>query len=129
MGKSLNHCSVRKRGFHLARKCPLCGMKEEELENILIHCPSIWGQWTDLLSAFGASWVCPLLVKDFLLSWTHCLIRKNAKVLWRAAPLILFWAIWKERNKVIFEDATFSTLKLKLTIIRSLFTWAGCVPK
>ena len=101
-GKVLTTTHLRKRGFHLASKCPFCGMKEEELEHIPIHCPSIWGQWTDLLSAFGANWVCPLLVKDFLLGWMHFPIRKKAKVLWRAAPLIFFWAIWKGKKQSYF---------------------------
>ena len=99
------------------------------MEHILIHCPSIWVQWTELFSAFGVSWAYPLLVKDLLQSWLHFLVRKKAKSIWRATPLIIFWAIWKERNRVIFEDATFSTLRLKLSVIRSLFTWAGCIPK
>ena len=42
--------------------------------------------------------------------------------------MVMFWAIWKERNKIIFEDATFSSLRLKLYVILSLFTWAGFIP-
>ena len=42
--------------------------------------------------------------------------------------LILLWAIWKERNRIVFEDAAFSTLRLKHSIICSLFTWVGCNP-
>ena len=49
-GKVLTSTQLKKRGFHLASKCPFCGREEEELEHLLIHCPSIWGQWTDLLS-------------------------------------------------------------------------------
>ena len=29
------------RGFQLASKCPLCGKAKEELNHILIHCPSV----------------------------------------------------------------------------------------
>ena len=72
----LTSSQLKKRGYHLASRCPLCGREEEELEHILIHCPLIWGQWTDFLYAFGASWVCPLLVKDFLQSWLHFPVRK-----------------------------------------------------
>ena len=126
--KVLTFSQLKKRGFHLASKCPFCGKKEEEQEHILIHCPPIWGQWTDVLTAFGASWVPPVLVKDFLQSWLHFPVRKKAKSLWSAAPLILLWAIWKERNRVVFEGGAFSTLRLKHSIIRSLFTWAGCIP-
>ena len=63
-GKVLTSTQLKKRGFHLASKCPFCGRVEEEVEHILIHCPSIWGQWSDLLYAFGASLACPLLVKN-----------------------------------------------------------------
>ena len=42
-GKTLTASYLKRRGFHLANKCPVCGRKEEELEHILIHCPSIWG--------------------------------------------------------------------------------------
>ena len=32
-------------------------------------------------------------------------------------------------NRIIFEDTTFSPLRLKLYVIWSLFTWAGFIPK
>ena len=59
----------------------------------------------------------------------HFPVRKKATSIWRDAPLLLFWAIWKERNRIIFEDATFSPLRLKLSVIRLLFTWVGFIPK
>ena len=115
----------KKKGFHLASKCSFCGREEEGLE---LCCPSIWGQWTDLRSAFGVYWACPLLVKDLIQSWQHFPFRKKVKAIWRAAPLTLLWAFWKEWNKIIFEDASFSTLRLKLVVILSFFTWVGCIP-
>ena len=41
--KVLTSTQLKKRGFHLASKFPCYGRKKEELEHILIHCPSIWG--------------------------------------------------------------------------------------
>ena len=32
---------LKKRGFQLVSRCPLCGKAEEELNHILIHCPSV----------------------------------------------------------------------------------------
>ena len=52
-GKVLTSTQLKKRDFHLASMCPFCGKEEEKLEHILIHCHPIWGQWTDLLLAFG----------------------------------------------------------------------------
>ena len=84
-GKVLASSRLKKKGFHLASNCPFCGRKEDELEHIL--------------STFGASWAAPLLVKDLLLSWMHFPVRKKVKALWRATPLILFWAIGKKEIK------------------------------
>ena len=81
------------------------------------------------LSTFGASWTCHFLVKDLIQIWMHFPVRKKVKAIWRAAPLFLFWAIWKERNRIIFEGANFSSRRVKLFVIRSLFTKAGLIPK
>ena len=43
-GKVLTSSQLKKRGYHLASRCPFYGREEEVLEHILIHCPSIWGQ-------------------------------------------------------------------------------------
>ena len=67
-GKVLTSTQLKKRGFHLTSKCPFCEREEEELEHVLIHCPSIWGQWIDLLSTFGVSWAYPHLIKDLFQS-------------------------------------------------------------
>lgn len=86
--QGFNYYSAKKRGLHLASKCPFCGKEEEELEHILIHCTQIWGQWIDLLSAFGTAWVAPFLVKDLILTWMLFPTEKE-KWLWKAAPLIV----------------------------------------
>ena len=44
------------------------------------------------------------------------------------SPLSIFWAIWKERDRAVFEDAPFSHIRLKHSIISSLLYWAGIIP-
>ena len=116
-----------KRAYHLASKCPFCGRDEEDLEHILIHCPLIWGLWATLFSTIGVNWACPFLVEDLLRSWARLLVRKNVRILWMTATLSLLWAIWKERNIIVFEDAFFLKNRLKLSFISSLFSWAGLI--
>ena len=58
---------LKKRGFQLASICSLCGKVEEELNHILIHCPSVWGLCEELISIPGIDWVYPMLAKDLLL--------------------------------------------------------------
>ena len=84
---------LKKRDFHLASKCPLCGKAEENLNNLLVHCPLVWDLWASLISIPGLPWVCPYFVKDLLSSWGGFPIRKRARKLWMVAALSLIRAI------------------------------------
>ena len=95
---------LKSRGYQLASIWPSCRRDEESLEHILIHCPSIWGLWADLFSVLGICWTCPFLVKDLICSGGQIPGRKNGRRLWRAAPLTIFWAVWKERNIIILDN-------------------------
>ena len=111
----------------LVSRCPVRCKAEENLEHLRIHCPAVWSQWAALISISGLDWACPLRARDLLLGWNLVPIRNKARKLWKAAPLCLFWAIWKERNRVVFEDDSFSYDRLKLYFINSLISWAGLI--
>ena len=118
--KMLTMDQLKRRGHYIASKCPFCRKNEEALEHLLVHCPMIWGFWAALTSITRANWACPLAVKDLLLCWSAFPVRKHARKIWKAAPLSLIWQIGKERNKIVFEDATFSYNRLKLSFILAL---------
>lgn len=115
----LTSTQLQKRGHTLASMCPVCGKAKETIEHLCIHCPMIWRSCTALFSASLTGWTCPFLVHDVIIGWT-CpppLSKKDVKV-WRATPFCLLWEIWRERNKVVFEDGTF-LLRLKSSFLRS----------
>ena len=62
-----------------------------------------------------------------MLGWLHLPLRKKDFKLWRAVPLCLIWAIWKERNRVVFEDEAFSRTRLKSCFLYSFSSWASLV--
>ena len=95
-GKILTTENLKKRGFQLASRCPLCSEVEENLNHLLLHCLVIWGLWEGLIYLLGFFWVYPFAVKDLLLEWPCFPIRKNLKKSWKAMPLCLIWSIWKE---------------------------------
>ena len=39
--------------------------------------------------------------------------------------LLFSWAIWKERNRVVFDDEVFSKSRLKSCFLFSFSSWAG----
>ena len=41
-----------------------------------------------------------------------------------AASLCLFWTLWKERNRVAFENESPSVHRLKSTFLCTLWSWA-----
>ena len=126
-GKILTMDQLKKRGFSLASRCALCGKDEESLKHLFIHCPKVWCMWTAIFSSSEGGWVCPFLVKDLMLGWLHLPLRKKDAKLWRAVPLCLIWAIWKERNRVVFEDEAFSKTRLKSCFLFSFPSWASLV--
>ena len=54
-------------------------------------------------------------------------MRKKDFKLWRVVPLCLIWAIWKERNRVVFEEKGFSRTRLKSCLLNSFSSWASLV--
>ena len=50
----------------------------------------------------------PSSVRETLLNWHGSFVGKNCKKVWRAAPLHIFWTVWKARNKMAFDDGMLS---------------------
>ena len=109
----------------MANRSPLCGKAKEELNHILIHCPSVWGLWEGLISTPSIDWLCPLLAKDLILGWSCFPIRKRLRKLWKAAPLYLFSVVWMERNRIVFDDVHFSLSRLKTSFLSKLVSWTS----
>ena len=103
-------------------RCSLCKEAKETIEHLLIHYPKTWSLWTTLFNVAGWGWVCPFSANDLFLGWPSLPWGKKESKLWRAVLLCLMWTIWKERNKVVFEDDCFSYNKMKSYVVRLLST-------
>ena len=57
--------------------------------------------------------------RDTLLGWRGFYLGKKRRKVWKAAPLCIFWAVWKERNMIAFdnEELSIHTLKILLYVI------------
>ena len=43
---------------------------------------------------------------------------------WNLIPLAIWWSVWKERNRRIFEGKDLSLLDFKMYFLRVLYTWS-----
>ena len=50
---------------------------------------------------------------------------KKRKKIWMVAPLYLFWTLWRERNRVLFETEVISVQRIKANFVTNLWTWAN----
>ena len=48
---------------------------------------------------------------------------RRVKKAWKLAPLCLFWAVWKKRNRIAFDNEEFSVHRLKYFFVCSLWSW------
>ena len=52
-GKALTMEQLKKKGYQMRSKCPLCKKVEKDLDCLLIHCHVMSGMWAALLSIPG----------------------------------------------------------------------------
>ena len=77
-----------------------------------------------VLSSFGVVWVFPNSVKNLLLEWKIKGLEKKRSVVWKMAPIYLFWCIWGERNRRVFQEEEKLDTSLKNLFLRSLLEWS-----
>ncbi|RVW56571.1 hypothetical protein CK203_086726 [Vitis vinifera] len=84
---------LMRRGWSMANRCNLCKENEETVNHILIHCGKTRDLWNLLFSSFGVVWVLPESVRNLLLEWKMKGMGKKRNVVWKMAPICLFWCI------------------------------------
>ena len=80
--------------------------------------------WDLVFSLFGVNWVLPFTVRDTLLSWYVSFKDKKHRKVWRAVSFCLFWMVWKERNRIVFDNEVLSIQRLKNSFVCNLLSWA-----
>ena len=52
---------------------------------------------------------------------------KKRRKVWMAAPSCIFWVVWKERNRIAFDNEELSTNRLKNSFVCNLWVWSKSV--
>ena len=108
--KVLTLDQLKRRGWTLANRCFFCLAEEESTNHILTiarrleFCGSYYSLslWGDLGS--------PLLNKG-----------DSPWLVW--VLYAFFWVVWKERNRIAFDNEEFSVHRLKYSFVCSLWSW------
>ena len=122
-GKVLTLDQLKRRGLSFANKCFMCEEEEETIDHLLIHCKFAKMLWDLFLSIVGISWVFPQSVLHTLLAWQGAAVGKKRRKIWFAAPLCMFWNLWRARNRLVFENAVPSAQRIKVNYVSNLWTW------
>ena len=108
-----------------ANRCFLYEEDEETIDHLLIHCK--------VLKCYGI-FFCQLLgLAGFsrIRSFTPFKLGKeppwvkNVKKIWIAAPLCLFWTLWRTRNRLVFKNEVTFAQRIKANFVSNLWTWAN----
>ena len=67
------------------------------------------------------------MAKNLLVGWSCFPIKNRARKIWKATPLCLFWAVWMERNRIVFDDVPFSLSRQKTSFVSLLVYRVGGV--
>ena len=102
----------------------MCEEEEETIDHLLIHCKFAKMLWDLLLSIVGISWVVPNTVLHTLIAWQGAAVGKKRKKIWLAAPLCLFWNLWRARNRLVFDNEAPSVQRIKANFVTNLWSWA-----
>ena len=84
-------------------KCKFCGLAQESLDHLFLHCTFVWEVWVDCLSWWGVQWVLPSNIIDFFRWWKSWRYRGIKKQIWECMPLVVIWTVWFTRNEIFFQ--------------------------
>ena len=115
---------LKRRRIPLVNRCFLCEENEKTINHLLIHCSRAKMLWDLLLAITDSNWVFPRTVRQRLLAWQSASVDKKRKRVWMVAPLCIFWTLWLERNRVVFENEAPSTHRMKSFFLFTLWSWA-----
>lgn len=89
--------------------CVLCGMHQEDVNYLFLHCPFTHQLWMWWLKLSDLEWVVPGYIRQ---AYEQCKPTSHGpffKKIWHSIFFIIAWSIWKERNAGCFNQMASST--------------------
>lgn len=96
--------SLQGKGTIIPNACSLCIQDAESINHIFIHYPFITEMWERFLKEIGLSCWIPNRVELLLASWEIGKTSNKGCTLWNLVCPAVYWLVWFEWNKRVFED-------------------------
>ncbi|KAF9622604.1 hypothetical protein IFM89_032503 [Coptis chinensis] len=107
LGRTLTADALIHRGSVVSLICTMCGMVDESISHLFLHCSYSLEVWSIMMQPFGLSF--PRLARadsleDLLRCWQK--MRGNGFIakLWKLTPYAVLWVLWKTRNDRVFHE-------------------------
>ena len=121
--KILTIDQLKRRGWDTPNRCCLCKEKEETSDHLILFCKKATMLWSLIFSLFGVQWILHTKIKRNLLGWHNVFVGKSREKAWRASPLCLMWALWRETNERVFNDMERSDQAVKHFFFCTFVNW------
>ena len=103
-------------------QCYFCG---RNLDHLLLLCNDVWRVWSECFRWWGVQWVSPPTIDALLIGWRSWKFNGFKKLIWEVIPVTIFWSVWLQRNKYIFDGAApdweevFELIKFRIAFCHS----------
>ena len=122
-GKILMYDNLQKRGKISVNRCLMCKSELKTRDHLLLHCPFARNVWDLAWFCLGLHWVVESTGKYQLLAWEGFFGRKAKNRGFSVIPHAIFWILWTERNRRVFDGVETLMEQLKDKWLKILFVW------
>ena len=103
--------------------CPFCRRTEEDAAHLFLHCHKILPLWWESMAWVNILGVSPQYPRQHFSQHAAVMVKGIRQNRWKCWWMALTWAVWQQRNKILFSQQTFDGNKILEDAVLLLWTW------
>lgn len=118
---------LERRGLPHPERCPLCGQEPETIDHLLTSCVFAREIWFQVLRWANLQMLVPMQEDTSFQAWWRRANRRDAKEHSKGLNtliMLVFWEVWKHRNRCVFDGVRPCTTSLIQVIRQEANLWA-----